>query len=305
MSPVGAPRTSKPGAWREYALTAGFLAPAAFFLGIWIVYPTRSDDHSKLLQRRRRGVRGDRQLQGALHNRSHVTAIQNNAIWVAVVTALVTAVGLIFGVLTESVRWSVAFKTVVFMPMGDLPLFAAGVTWRIMYVSDPDLGAVSVHSRRQGDRQHAWRPLRRRALFDSLSPTPDGGIELGDAGRGGTGRAARTDRDRRRRGAGGRRAGRQPEALQGGINGVVWRTSAEGSTPGEVERRSSGPRRQHRADPTARPSSRDDGAERHVRRPRVPRARPARIRSGSARPPSRSPSRASRAARREADPLRR
>ena len=46
-----------------------------------------------------------------------MTAIKNNAIWVAVVPALVTAIGLIFAVLIERVRWSVAFKTVVFMPM--------------------------------------------------------------------------------------------------------------------------------------------------------------------------------------------
>ena len=46
-----------------------------------------------------------------------VTAIKNNAIWVLVVPALVTAIGLVFAVLTERVSWSVAFKTAVFMPM--------------------------------------------------------------------------------------------------------------------------------------------------------------------------------------------
>ena len=48
------------------------------------------------------------------------TAIKNNLIWVAVVPAFVTALGLIFAVLTERVSWSVAFKTVVFLPDGDL-----------------------------------------------------------------------------------------------------------------------------------------------------------------------------------------
>src|SRR5690348_594156 len=70
------------------------------------------------------------------------TAIKNNAIWVAVVPALVTAIGLIFAVLTERVRWSVAFKTVVFLPMA-ISAFATGVTWRIMYQQDPSLGAVN------------------------------------------------------------------------------------------------------------------------------------------------------------------
>jgi alpha-glucoside transport system permease protein len=71
-----------------------------------------------------------------------LTAIKNNAIWVAVVPAFVTAVGLIFAVLTERVRWSVAFKTVVFLPMA-ISAFATGVTWRIMYQQDPNLGAIN------------------------------------------------------------------------------------------------------------------------------------------------------------------
>jgi alpha-glucoside transport system permease protein len=70
------------------------------------------------------------------------TAIKNNAIWVAVVPALVTAIGLIFAVLTERIRWAVAFKTVVFLPMA-ISAFATGVTWRLLYDQDPNLGAIN------------------------------------------------------------------------------------------------------------------------------------------------------------------
>ena len=56
--------------------------------------------------------------------------------------AFVTAIGLIFAVLTERVRWSVAFKTVVFMPMA-ISAFAAAVIWRVMDQKDPDIGAVN------------------------------------------------------------------------------------------------------------------------------------------------------------------
>ena len=56
--------------------------------------------------------------------------------------AFVTAVGLIFGVLTEKISWSVAFKTAVFMPMA-ISLFAAGVIWRIMDQKEPERGTVN------------------------------------------------------------------------------------------------------------------------------------------------------------------
>src|SRR5204862_6000549 len=75
-----------------------------------------------------------------------LTAIKNNAIWVAVVPALVTAIGLMFAVLTERVRWAVGFKTIVFLPMA-ISAFATGVTWRIMYQQDPQLGAVNALGR--------------------------------------------------------------------------------------------------------------------------------------------------------------
>src|SRR4029079_19452082 len=75
-----------------------------------------------------------------------VTAIKNNLIWVAVVPAFVTAIGLIFAVLTERVSWAVAFKTAVFLPMA-ISAFATGVTWRIMYQQDPSLGAVNALGR--------------------------------------------------------------------------------------------------------------------------------------------------------------
>ena len=60
--------------------------------------------------------------------------------------ALVTAIGLVFAVLTERIRWAVAFKTVVFMPMA-ISLFATGVIWRIMYQQDPNLGAINALGR--------------------------------------------------------------------------------------------------------------------------------------------------------------
>jgi alpha-glucoside transport system permease protein len=58
------------------------------------------------------------------------------------VPVFVTALGLMFAVLTERVRWAVVFKTFVFLPMA-ISAFATGVTWRIMYQQDPSLGAVN------------------------------------------------------------------------------------------------------------------------------------------------------------------
>ena len=91
-----------------------------------------------------------------------------------------TAVGLVFAVLTERVRFSVAFKTVVFMPMA-ISLFAAGVIWRVMYESDPNQGAANAAIGVVKDAVSAPGVLSNaRASTDDLEGTPAGGLVLAE-----------------------------------------------------------------------------------------------------------------------------
>jgi alpha-glucoside transport system permease protein len=138
------PPGSGPGRLGRYLVGAFFLAPALFMLGVWMVYPA-----VYTIVRSFFGPTGFFGHWVGFHNyrtlfttSTPTTAIKNNAIWVAVVPALVTAIGLVFAVLTERVRWAVAFKTAVFLPMA-ISAFATGVTWRIMDQQDPSLGAVN------------------------------------------------------------------------------------------------------------------------------------------------------------------
>jgi alpha-glucoside transport system permease protein len=141
---AGAPSAAQPsdGRWRQRAVAAAFLVPALVFLGVWLVYPT-----VRTIVRSFFGINGNHfvgfdNYKTLFTTSTLKTAIKNNALWVAIVPAFVTAIGLIFAVLTERIRWSVAFKTVVFLPMA-ISLFAAGVIWRIMYNQDPHLGAIN------------------------------------------------------------------------------------------------------------------------------------------------------------------
>ncbi len=142
--PRGAPLPDVPAGesrWRRLLIAAAFLAPAATMLAIWVVYPAirtiiRSffdeADHFVWFANFKQLFTTDILL----------TAIKNNVLWVAIVPVFVSALGLIFAVLTERVRWSVAFKTVVFMPMA-ISLLAAGVIWRLMYIQDPSQGTIN------------------------------------------------------------------------------------------------------------------------------------------------------------------
>ena len=69
-------------------------------------------------------------------------AVVNNIIWVVVVPAVVTILGLIFAVLSERIRWATAFKTVLFVPMAISGL-AVGVTFALIYSDNPSRGLAN------------------------------------------------------------------------------------------------------------------------------------------------------------------
>jgi alpha-glucoside transport system permease protein len=149
VAPPGPASGEGPSRYRTGAL---FLLPAFVLLGVWLLYPTvytivRSFfGPSGYLG----GWVGIDNYKTLFTTSSLVTAIKNSAIWVAVVPAFVTAIGLIFAVLIERIRWSVAFKTIIFLPMA-ISAFATGVTWRIMYQQDPSQGAINALGRTVSD----------------------------------------------------------------------------------------------------------------------------------------------------------
>ncbi len=216
------PGAGQPGGWRKHALAAGFLAPAVFFLGVWIVYPTIRTIIRSFFDNDGDFVFLDN-YEAIFRSDVLLTAVQNNAIWVAVVPALVTAIGLIFAVLTERIRWSVAFKTAVFMPMA-ISAFAAGITWRIVYVQDPDLGALNagIQSVRDVFVEPGVLPEARPSSDDLTGSTGAGFTTAEAVQTGGTALLGLTaiSPDEVPEEA---EEARTPEPLQGGIAGVVWR----------------------------------------------------------------------------------
>jgi alpha-glucoside transport system permease protein len=225
-----------PGRWRRYAIALGFLAPALVFLGIWIVYPTVSTIIRSFYDRSGDNFIGLDNYVRLFTSDLLLTAIRNSAIWVLVVPVLITAIGLVFAVLTERIRWSVAFKTAVFMPMA-ISLFAAGIIWRIMYERNPERGAINAAI------STAYGVFSDAGLLEGARPSTDdlergNDDRLGPSGEVGQGDIALI-------GLTGIPTSQvpddaepavQPEALQGGITGVVWRDFSPGEAePGVVD----------------------------------------------------------------------
>ncbi|WP_255954844.1 carbohydrate ABC transporter permease [Streptomyces odontomachi] len=119
-----------------------FLLPALVLLGALVVYPIGYSLVRSFLSNSGSGFVGLDNYQSLFSDDGILTAIKNTAIWVLVAPTVATALGLIFAVLTERVRWGTAFKLVVFMPMA-ISMLAAGIIFRLVYEQDPELGAAN------------------------------------------------------------------------------------------------------------------------------------------------------------------
>ncbi|MGA4862105.1 carbohydrate ABC transporter permease [Streptomyces lavendulocolor] len=123
-------------------VAAGFLLPALVLLGALVVYPIGYSVYRSFFDRAGSAFAGLDNYVEIFTDDTILTAVRNNAVWVVVAPTVATALGLIFAVLTERVRWGTAFKLIVFMPMA-ISMLAAGIIFRLVYEQDPDRGVAN------------------------------------------------------------------------------------------------------------------------------------------------------------------
>jgi len=231
------PDDDEPARWKSYAVTFVFLAPTLILLTVWIAYPVIYTMWRSLYDRSGDNFIWLDNYRTLFSTDTTRTAIKNNAIWVAVVPALVTAVGLVFAVLTERVRWGVAFKIAVFMPMA-ISLFAAGVIWRIMDQQEPSRGAVNAVIAGVHDHFVPPGPLSDALPSgDNLTGTPATGIVLKTPVRPGSVALLPLTGIPPDQVPAGSKQAVLVKGASGEIRGVVWRDfKPGGGTPGKLER---------------------------------------------------------------------
>ncbi|MGI5398594.1 carbohydrate ABC transporter permease [Streptomyces sp. CA-135486] len=146
---AGGPASPGPPADKRKSVTgtrkivaAGFLLPALVLLGALVVYPIGYSLYRSFFDQSGSSFAGLDNYKEIFTEDTILTAVKNNAIWVVVAPTVSTALGLIFAVLTERVRWGTAFKLIVFMPMA-ISMLAAGIIFRLVYEKDPERGVAN------------------------------------------------------------------------------------------------------------------------------------------------------------------
>ncbi|MFJ4004046.1 carbohydrate ABC transporter permease [Streptomyces sp. NPDC090023] len=143
-SPPGpaAPKSRRSVTGTRKAVAALFLLPALVLLGALVLYPIGYSVVRSLYDSSGDHFAGFDNYQALFTDDGIRTALKNNIIWVVFAPTVSTALGLVFAVLTERVRWGTAFKLVVFMPMA-ISMLAAGIIFRLVYDQDPDKGVAN------------------------------------------------------------------------------------------------------------------------------------------------------------------
>ncbi|MFD3657239.1 carbohydrate ABC transporter permease [Streptomyces sp. NPDC058620] len=123
-------------------LAAVFLLPALVLLGALVVYPIVYSVYRSFFDQAGTGFAGIDNYKALFTDATIRTAVKNNAVWVVFAPTISTALGLIFAVLTERIRWGTAFKLIVFMPMA-ISMLAAGIIFRLVYDQAPERGVAN------------------------------------------------------------------------------------------------------------------------------------------------------------------
>ena len=109
-----------------------FVLPALVVLGVYLVYPVIETTRLSFLDRTGTRFVGLSNFAWALDNPEFRLAIRNNLLWLIVVPALSTAIGLLVATLADRVRWGNVAKSLVFMPMA-ISFVGASVIWKFVY----------------------------------------------------------------------------------------------------------------------------------------------------------------------------
>ena len=125
---------SREGKGYLFALV-GFLAPAIALLIIGLVYPTIATIWNSLLSNRGAFIGLDN-FAWVFSQPQNLVVIRNTIIWVLIVPAFSTAIGLAYAVFIDKSRGEKFFKILVFMPMA-ISFVGASIIWRFVYAYRP------------------------------------------------------------------------------------------------------------------------------------------------------------------------
>lgn len=109
-----------------------FLAPAMFFLSLYLIYPLFATLWLSFFNAAGTEFVGISNFLWALGDPNFQQSVINNLLWLIVVPFCATAFGLVIAVLADKLWWGNIAKSLIFMPMA-ISFIGASVIWKFVY----------------------------------------------------------------------------------------------------------------------------------------------------------------------------
>lgn len=120
-----------PKSFRDKATVIGFLAPAAILLIVGMVWPALQTTFLAFTDREG-NVNGLDNFIWMFTEPTALVTLRNTVLWVLLVPAVSTIIGLVYAVFIDKARGERVLKALVFMPMA-ISMVGAGIIWNFMY----------------------------------------------------------------------------------------------------------------------------------------------------------------------------
>lgn len=111
---------------------AAFMAPAAFFILIGLIYPTITTAFNAFMKNDGSGFAGLDNFVWVFTSPDGITAFLNTVVWVLLAPVTATAIGLAYAVFIDKSRGEKFFKLLVFMPMA-ISFVGASIIFKFFY----------------------------------------------------------------------------------------------------------------------------------------------------------------------------
>jgi alpha-glucoside transport system permease protein len=119
-----------------------FLFPAMAALGLYLVYPVVGSFWRSLFNRAGDEFIGLGNYGALAEDEAFRTAVLNNLLWVLVVPAAATFIGLVSAQLTDRLSWGNVAKSLIFLPMA-ISFVGASLIWKFVYANEADIGLIN------------------------------------------------------------------------------------------------------------------------------------------------------------------
>ncbi|MCD6471689.1 sugar ABC transporter permease [Candidatus Aerophobetes bacterium] len=123
-----------------------YLGPALAILTFFLIYPSVNTIYLSFFGKNSRSFVGAKNYVYVFTNRTMLTALRNNALWVAIFVPSTVFLGLIFAVMLDRVKYETVIKFIIFMPMA-ISFVGASVIWKFVYAyrpaSAPQIGLLN------------------------------------------------------------------------------------------------------------------------------------------------------------------